>query len=78
MLKIISAEERMAAPRHIKAAIFGPSGIGKTSLLRGLTIPSLFIDLEGGDLSVADCAVDSIKVRRWEDARDLACLIGGT
>jgi hypothetical protein len=77
MLKIISAEERLAAPRRIKAVVFGPSGIGKTSLLRTLTIPALFIDLEGGDLSVADCAVDSIKIRRWEDARDLACLIGG-
>ena len=77
MFKIISAEERLAAPRRIKAVVFGPSGIGKTSLLRTLTIPALFVDLEGGDLSIADCAVDSIKVRRWEEARDLACLIGG-
>lgn len=75
--KIICAEERLAAPRRIKMAIFGPSGVGKTSLLRGLTIPALFVDLEGGDLSVADCPVDSIKIRRWEEARDLACLIGG-
>lgn len=77
MFKIISAEERMAAPRRIKAVVFGPSGIGKTSLLRTLKIPALFVDLEGGDLSIADCVVDSIKVRTWEDARDLACLIGG-
>lgn len=77
MFKIISAEERMAAPRRIKAVVFGPSGIGKTSLLRTLKIPSLFVDLEGGDLSIADCPVDSIKLRRWEEARDLACLIGG-
>jgi hypothetical protein len=75
--KIISAEERLSRPRRIKAAIFGPSGVGKTSLLRNLTIPALFVDLEGGDLSIADCHVDSIKVRRWEEARDLACLIGG-
>ena len=75
--KIISAEERLAQPRRIKACVFGPSGVGKTSLLRTLTIPSLFVDLEGGDLSIADCPVDSIKVRRWEEARDLACLIGG-
>ena len=75
--KIISAEERLAAPRRIKAAIFGPSGVGKTSLLRTLKVPALFVDLEGGDLSIADCAVDSIKIRRWEEARDLACLIGG-
>lgn len=75
--KIISADERLAQPRRIKAAIFGPSGVGKTSLLRSLTVPALFVDMEGGDLSIADCAVDSIKIRRWEEARDLACLIGG-
>jgi hypothetical protein len=75
--KIISAEERLAQPRRIKACVFGPSGVGKTSLLRTLTIPSLFVDLEGGDLSIADCPIDSIKIRRWEEARDLACLIGG-
>lgn len=75
--KIISAEERLSQPRRIKAAIFGPSGVGKTSLLRTLKIPALFVDLEGGDLSIADCHVDSIKIRRWEEARDLACLIGG-
>ena len=77
MFKIISAEERMSAPRRIKAVVFGASGVGKTSLLRTLKIPALFVDLEGGDLSIADCPVDSIKIRRWEEARDLACLIGG-
>ena len=75
--KIISADERLSQPRRIKAAIFGPSGVGKTSLLRTLKIPSLFVDMEGGDLSIADCAVDSLPIRRWEEARDLACLIGG-
>ena len=33
-LKIISAEERLAESRGIKAAIFGGSGQGKTSLLQ--------------------------------------------
>lgn len=50
--KIISADERLSQPRRIKAAIFGPSGVGKTSLLRTLKVPSLFVDMEGGDLSI--------------------------
>lgn len=77
MIQIISADQRLAEKRRIKACVFGPSGVGKTSLLRQLTIPTLFVDMEGGDLSVSDCAVDSIRIRRWEEARDLACLIGG-
>ena len=32
-LPIISADQRLAEPRGIKGAIFGKSGIGKTSLL---------------------------------------------
>jgi len=32
-LPIISADQRLAAPRSIKGCIFGKSGIGKTSLL---------------------------------------------
>ena len=76
-MKIITADERLAEGRRIKACIFGPSGVGKTSLLKSLTIPALFVDMEGGDLSVADWRGDTIRVRRWEEARDLACLIGG-
>lgn len=75
--KIISADERLTESRRVKACVFGPSGVGKTSLLRGLTIPALLIDMEAGDLAVADWRGDSIRVRTWEEARDLACFIGG-
>lgn len=75
--KIISADERLAESRRVKACIFGPSGVGKTSLLRTLTIPALLIDMEAGDLAVADWRGDSVRVRTWEEARDLACFIGG-
>ncbi len=76
-IRIVSAEERMAAPRTAKIVIFGPSGVGKTSLLHRITVPTLLVDMEAGDLSVAEWGGDSIRIRRWEDARDLACLIGG-
>jgi hypothetical protein len=59
-------------------AIFGPSGVGKTSLLR--TLPpaeTLCIDLEAGMKSVQDWPGDSIPVRTFADALDIGCLIGG-
>ena len=78
-LKIITADERLAAA-NVKTtiAVFGPSGTGKTSLLK--TLPpeeTLCIDLEAGMKSVQDWPGDSIPVRSFKDARDIACLIGG-
>ena len=63
-LKIISAEERLAESRGIKAAIFGGSGQGKTSLL--WTLPAdrtIFMDLEAGDLAVEGWTGDTIRPR---------------
>lgn len=78
MFKIITADERMAAKKSIKGIIFGSHGIGKTSLLRSLDPnTTLFLDLEGGDLAVQDLPVDSVKLRTWEDAMNMACLATG-
>lgn len=75
---IITAEERMQTRKPIKGAIFGPHGIGKTSLLWTVDPEkTLFLNLEGGDLAVQDCPVDSIEIRTWEDAMTMACLITG-
>ena len=77
-MKIITADERMAQKKKIKGALFGPHGIGKTSLLWTLDPEkTLFLDLEGGDLAVQDCPVDQIKIRTWEEAMNMACLITG-
>jgi hypothetical protein len=77
-LKIISADERMAQHKGVKALIVGPAGVGKTTLLRTLD-PSntLFIDLEAGDLAVQDVGIDTFQPRTWEECRDLACYLGG-
>lgn len=78
MLRIISAEERMAQKKPIKGVIFGPHGIGKTSLLWTMEPETtLFLNLEGGDLAIQDCPVDSIEIQKWEDAMNMACLITG-
>ena len=77
--KIITADERIKEKRNIKGVIFGPHGIGKTSLLNTLPDPSkvLFLNLEAGDLSVQDWPGISINISTWEQARDMACLVGG-
>jgi hypothetical protein len=79
MMKIISADERLSEKRGAKILIVGPTGIGKTSLLRTLTDlkRTLFVDIEAGDLSVLDVAVPTIQLDDWQTARDLACRIGG-
>jgi hypothetical protein len=77
-MKIISANDRLAEQRGVKALIVGPVGIGKTSLLRTLNLAgTLFVEAEAGDLAVQDEPVDTVRVEDWPTARDLACRIGG-
>jgi hypothetical protein len=80
-MKIITADERLAQKNGPKIAIIGPSGVGKTSLLRTLSAEMLastaFVDIEAGDIAVADLPVTSVRPRTWGECRDLACVLGG-
>jgi hypothetical protein len=77
-LPIITADQRLAEQRGVKAAIFGSSGQGKTTLLRTLnSTTTLFFDLEAGDLAVEGLAIDTIRPRTWTECRDFAVFIGG-
>ena len=78
-LRIITADERLsAAANKTTMALFGPSGVGKTTLVKTLLHETtLCVDLEAGMKSVQDWRGDSIPIRCFDDAIDLACLIGG-
>jgi len=77
-LQIISAEQRLAERRGVKALILGQPGVGKTSLLRTLDpARTLFLDFEAGALSVQDVPVDELRPTTWPECRDLAAYIAG-
>jgi AAA domain len=80
-MKIITADERLSEKSGAKVLIVGPSGVGKTSLLRtmppAMLASTLFVDIEAGDIAVADLPVASVRPRTWVECRDLACVLGG-
>ncbi len=75
-MKIMNSNERLKVQTGIKMVIFGPYGIGKTSLLKTINEPTLCLDFEAGLLAVQDWQGDSVSIRTWNEARDIACLIG--
>jgi hypothetical protein len=77
-MKIIGADDRLAERRGAKILLDGPTGVGKTSLLRTLkSTTTLFLDVEAGDLAVQDVPVDTFRLDDWPAARNIACRIAG-
>jgi len=73
------ADERNAKAEFRQSiAVFGPPGVGKTSLIR--TLPdteTLVLDLEAGMKSVQGWNGVSMPIRAYTDFRDFAVLLGG-
>jgi hypothetical protein len=77
-LPIVSAAQRMAERKGVKLLLLGRSGLGKTTRLKDLDpATTLFIDVEAGDLSVADWPGDTIRPASWPEARDLFVFLAG-
>jgi len=80
-MKFLDADTRLAEKSGTKILIVGLPGVGKTSLLRTLRTKmlasTLFVDIEAGDIAVADLPVASVRPRTWSDCRDIACALGG-
>jgi hypothetical protein len=80
-MKPISAQERTAEVRGVSALIIGPTGVGKTSLMKTLSpetlSKTLYVDSEKGDLPIAHLPFESVRLQTWQDAMNLAAVIGG-
>lgn len=88
-IQFITADQRMAAAaeRPVNIVIAAPAGGGKTSQARTLDPSStLFMNLEAGDLALADWGGTVVNVREeaqrlnvhpWEFCRGVACLLAG-
>lgn len=76
--KIITADERLSQAKRCTGIILGPHGVGKTSLLWSLDPKrTLFFNLEAGEKAVQDWPGDSIEIKSWRQAVDMACLASG-
>ena len=77
-LPIISAQQRLAERKGVKLLMLGKSGIGKTTRLKDLDpVTTLFLDIEAGDLAVADWPGDTLRPASWPESRDFFVFLAG-
>lgn len=69
----IEKTKEIKSPK-IKMIIFGASGIGKTVMASTAPKP-LFLDVEGGLLSIRDKAVDYVKIEQWQDLQNIFLML---
>lgn len=77
-LRIVTADERMSVKNNkTTGAIFGRAKVGKTSLANTLPPGWIFTDMEAGMKSVYRRDILSVPIETFDDAQNLACIIGG-
>jgi AAA domain len=78
-LRLVTATERLSeAANKVTIAVFGRPKVGKTTLVSTLDPDTtLFVDFEAGMKSVQHWPGNSVPVRTWDDAVNMACLVGG-
>jgi hypothetical protein len=80
-MRLIGPEERLREKRGVTVAVFGPTGVGKTSLARTLSAPALastlFVDIEAGTLPIDDLPIPVIRAQTMQNFLDFACVVGG-
>jgi GTPase SAR1 family protein len=78
MLRTVTYAERAAQPHGARILIVGQSGVGKTSLARGLKPGTFqFVNVEGGTLCIEDLELGWVIPETWGDCRDWAVRVGG-
>ena len=65
---------------RLKALVYGEAGIGKTYSMRTLPEPAatLIVSVEGGLMSLSDCAIDCVEARSIEDLREVVRFLQGS
>lgn len=77
-LRIVTAAERLSvANNKTTGVIVGRAKVGKTSLANTLPPGWIFTDMEAGMKSVHRNDIVSIPIETFDDAQNLACIIGG-
>lgn len=69
LASIIGRTGKVSTVRPLKALFFGPSKSGKTTLA-GSAPKALFLDTEGGTMSLRDKDIDIFTIKTWLDVED--------
>jgi hypothetical protein len=81
MIEVLGPAERLKEQPGVTVAIFGPTGVGKTSLAGTLgkaALPSaVVVSAEAGMLPIRGLPVASVDVRTMQTFMDIACVLGG-
>jgi hypothetical protein len=80
-MRLLGPTERLAEQSGVTIAIFGPTGVGKTSQLKTLgeaAFPStLVMDIEAGIRPISDLPVASVTLRTMREILDVTCVLAG-